>query len=202
MMNTLLALLIAYLLGAIPFGFLLVRWKTGRDVRAAGSGNIGATNVLRTAGRAAGVATLVLDAGKGYLAVWLAAQLTGHSALWMSAAALAVMAGHSFPIFLKFKGGKAMASCIGAFLCLTPLPLAAALAVFVITVAATRFISLGSVFAAGSLPLAVWLISHPPLPVVIAAILAGAFIIWRHRSNLERLRAGKEHVFSFGDRRK
>jgi glycerol-3-phosphate acyltransferase PlsY len=95
-----------------------------------------------------------------------------------------------------------MASCIGAFLCLTPLPLAAALAVFVITVAATRFISLGSVFAAGSLPLAVWLISHPPLPVVAAAILAGAFIIWRHRSNLERLRAGKEHVFSFGDRRK
>ena len=202
MMNTLLALLIAYLLGAIPFGFLLVRWKTGRDVRAAGSGNIGATNVLRTAGRVAGVATLVLDAGKGYLAVWLAAQLTGHSALWMSAAALTVMAGHSFPIFLKFRGGKAMASCIGAFLCLTPLPLAAALAVFVITVAATRFISLGSVFAAGSLPLAVWLISHPPLPVVIAAILAGAFIIWRHRSNLERLRAGKEHVFSFGDRRK
>ena len=202
MRNTLLALLIAYLLGAIPFGYLLVKWKTGSDVRAAGSGNIGATNVLRAAGRAAGLATLLLDAGKGYLAVGLAARLTGHSAFCMSAAARTVMAGHAFPIFLKFKGGKAMASCIGAFLCLAPIPLAAALAIFVITVAATRFISLGSVFAAGSLPLAVWLISHPPLPVVIAAVVAGAFIIWRHSSNLERLRAGSEHVFSFGGRRK
>src|SRR5690242_9596096 len=109
-MIALLVLPIAYLLGAIPFGYLLVRWKTGADVRSSGSGNIGATNVLRTTGRAAGFATLLLDMAKGYLAVWLAGRWTGQSPLWMSLAALAVMAGHAYPVFLKFKGGKAVAS--------------------------------------------------------------------------------------------
>src|SRR5580700_5190468 len=109
-MNGLLALVVAYLIGAIPFGYLLVRLTTGKDVRATGSGNIGATNVLRTTGRAAGVATLLLDVAKGYLAVYIAARMTDDDPLWMSAAALAVMAGHAFPVFLKFKGGKAVAS--------------------------------------------------------------------------------------------
>src|SRR5512140_1136481 len=112
---------VAYLLGAIPFGYLLVRWKTGGDVRSTGSGNIGATNVLRTTGRAAGVSTLLLDIAKGYLAVWLAGRWTDHDPFWMSVAALTVMAGHAFPVFLKFKGGKAVASFVGAFLYLTPL---------------------------------------------------------------------------------
>jgi len=119
-MMPLLVLLIAYLLGAIPFGYLLVKWTTGSDVRASGSGNIGATNVLRTTGRAAGVATLLLDIAKGYLAVWIAGRLTGSDPIWMSAAALVVMAGHAYPVFLRFQGGKAVASFIGAFLCLTP----------------------------------------------------------------------------------
>ncbi|MFB3776580.1 MAG: glycerol-3-phosphate 1-O-acyltransferase PlsY [Bryobacteraceae bacterium] len=202
MMNPLIALLLAYLLGAIPFGYLLVRLRTGADVRSSGSGNIGATNVLRTAGRAAGAATLLLDIAKGYLAVWLAARLTDGSEFWMSLAALSVMAGHAFPVFLKFKGGKAVASCVGAFLCLAPLPLAAALVVFVVIVAVTRYVSLGSILAAGSLPLAVWLISHRSAYVLAAALLAGGFIIWRHKSNLERLRAGTEHVLSFGGRHK
>lgn len=193
-----LALLIAYLVGAVPFGFLLVRWKTGRDVRALGSGNIGATNVLRTTGRWLGVVTLLLDIGKGCLGVWIAALLTGASPLWMSAAALAVMAGHAFPVFLKFKGGKAVASFVGAFLYLTPLPLAVALVVFVAVVARTRYISLGSVTAAALLPLAVWLISRPAWPVLTAAVLGAVFIIWRHRENIARLRAGKENVLSFG----
>src|SRR4051794_1958588 len=105
-MNALLVLPVAYLLGAIPFGYLLVRLKTGTDVRAKGSGNIGATNVLRTTGRAAGIVTLLLDIAKGYLAVWIAQKLTGNDPLWSSAAALAVMAGHAFPIFLRFQGGK------------------------------------------------------------------------------------------------
>jgi glycerol-3-phosphate acyltransferase PlsY len=200
-MNILIAVVLAYFLGAIPFGYLLVRWTTGRDVRSAGSGNIGATNVLRTTGRAAGVATLILDVAKGYLAVWLASRLTEGSVLWMSAVVLAVMAGHAYPVFLKFKGGKAVASCVGAFLCLTPLALAATLVVFVVTVAATRYISLGSVLAAGSLPLAVWLVSHAPTPALIAALVAGGFVIWRHTPNIERLRAGQEHIFSFGGRR-
>ena len=200
-MKEILALALAYTVGAVPFGYLLVRVFSGRDVRAAGSGNIGATNVLRTAGRAAGLATLLLDIAKGYAAVWLAGWLTRDAVLWVSAAAVCVMLGHAFPVFLRFKGGKAVASCIGAFLRLAPLPLAAVLLVFVATVAATRYISLGSILAAGSLPLAVWLISHPPWPVTAAALAAGALVIWRHSSNIARLRAGSEHVFSFGGKR-
>src|SRR5213594_1137717 len=134
------ALVAAYLIGAIPFGFLLVKWKTGGDIRSSGSGNIGATNVLRTTGWTNGAATLILDIAKGYLAVWLAGRLTGDSPLWMSGAALAVMAGHAFPVFLGGKGGKAVASFTGAYLCLAPLPLAATAVVFVVMVAATRHI--------------------------------------------------------------
>ena len=196
-----LVLAVAYLLGAIPFGYLLVRWKTGRDVRASGSGNIGATNVLRTTGRVAGVATLLLDIGKGYLAVWLAMRLTGSDPVWTSLAALAVMAGHAFPIFLKFKGGKAVASFVGAFLCLTPLPLAAVLVVFVAVVAWTRYISMGSIAGAVTFPLAVWLILHPDAPVIAAAVIAAAFIVWRHRGNIQRLHDGTENVFTFGSKR-
>src|SRR5579863_7086057 len=149
-MTPALALVAAYLIGALPFGYLLVKWKTGADIRASGSGNIGATNVLRTTGRAAGVATLLLDVAKGFFAVLIAAKMTNDDPLWMSLAALAVMAGHAFPVFLKFRGGKAVASFIGAFLYLTPLPLAAVLVLFVITVAATRAISAGSIMAAGT----------------------------------------------------
>src|ERR1017187_2961083 len=143
-MTAAIGIAIAYLLGDIPFGYLLVKLTTGRDVRASGSGNIGATNVLRTTGRAAGVATLLLDMAKGYLAVWLEGRLTGGNVEWMSGAALAVMIGHSYPAFLRFRGGKAMASFVGAWLCLTPLPLAAVLVVFVVMAAWTRYISLAS----------------------------------------------------------
>lgn len=194
-MSPFLSLVLAYLIGGIPFGYLLVKFATGRDVRASGSGNIGATNVLRTTGRGAGVATLVLDIAKGVLAVWLADRLSSGSPLWMSLAALAVMAGHAHPVFLKFQGGKAVASFIGAFLYLTPAPLLASLLVFVIAVAATKYISLGSILAAGFFPLGVYLILHPETPVLAAAAVAGGFIVWRHRANLERLRAGNENVF-------
>jgi len=193
-----LVLVAAYLIGGIPFGYIIVRLKTGRDVRSLGSGNIGATNVLRTTGRAVAVVTLLLDIVKGFAAVWLMAWASDDSPIWMSAAALAVMAGHAFPVFLKFKGGKAVASFIGAFLYLTPLPLLAVLLLFVIVVAATRHISLGSIVAAGTFPLAVWLILHPPAAVVIAALIAGAFIVIRHKANIERIRAGNEYVFRFG----
>lgn len=194
-MTALLAIAIAYLIGGIPFGYVLVKLSTGKDVRTEGSGNIGATNVLRTTGRGAAVATLILDIVKGFAAVWIAAMLTKDDPLWTSAAALAVMAGHAYPVFLGFKGGKAVASFIGAFLYLTPVPLMAALIVFLVTVAATRHISAGSVLAAGTFPLGVWLILHPAAPVLIAALIAGGFIVYRHRANLERLRAGTERVF-------
>src|SRR5579872_5729503 len=184
-----LVLVIAYLVGGIPFGYLLVKWKTGGDIRESGSGNIGATNVLRTTGRVTAVATLLLDIAKGFFAVWLAAKLTAGSGLWTSLAALAVMGGHAYPVFLKFKGGKAVASFIGAFLYLTPLPLAAVLLVFVAVVAATRHISAGSILAAATFPFGVWIILHPSIYVFLASLIGGAFIVWRHRENIHRLRA-------------
>lgn len=200
-MNSFLVLPAAYLLGAIPFGYLLVKWKTGGDVRAAGSGNIGATNVLRTTGRLAGITTLVLDMAKGFAAVWLADRLTGGNTAWMSAAAVAAMLGHAFPVFLRFQGGKTVATFVGSFLYLAPLAVAATMVVFVATVAWTRFISLGSVVGAATFPLAVWLILHPPWTVVAAAVAGGAFIVWRHSANIRRLRAGKENVFTFRGRK-
>jgi glycerol-3-phosphate acyltransferase PlsY len=190
-------LAIAYLLGAIPFGYLLVKWKTGADVRAAGSGNIGATNVMRTTGRAAGVVTLLLDIAKGYAAVWMAGRLTGQDVLWMSAAALAVMAGHAYPVFLGFRGGKAVASFVGAFLCLTPWAVAVETIIFVVVVIWTRHISMGSVVGAATLPLSVWLVMQAPWPAVMASAVAGAFVIYRHSSNIKRLRLGTESVFKF-----
>jgi glycerol-3-phosphate acyltransferase PlsY len=196
----LLAIVIAYLLGAIPFGFLLVKFTKGEDVRASGSGNIGATNVLRTTGRAAGVITLLLDIAKGMAAVWLAARLTDDAPQWTSLAALAVMAGHAYPVFLKFKGGKAVATFIGAFALLTPLPLAATLVLFIATVAVTRHISAGSILAAAAFPFGVWMILHPPYQITAAAFVAGAFVIYRHQANWQRLRAGTENVFSWGSR--
>jgi glycerol-3-phosphate acyltransferase PlsY len=194
-MNGLIAVILAYIIGAIPFGYLLVKFTKGEDVRASGSGNIGATNVLRTAGRAVAAATLVLDIAKGYVAVWLAGIITNYSPGWMAMSALAVMGGHAFPAFLKFQGGKAVASFIGAFFYLTPIPLVAVLVVFTVTVAVTRHISAGSILAASTFPLGVWLILHPPAAVFLASLIAAAFIVYRHKANIERLRNGTEYVF-------
>jgi glycerol-3-phosphate acyltransferase PlsY len=119
----------------------------------------------------------------------------------MCLAAIAVMAGHAFPVFLKFKGGKAVACYVGAFLCLTPLALGAVLVVFVILVAFTRHISVGSIVGAATLPMAVWLVQQAPIQVVVTSILTGGFIIYKHNSNMQRLRAGTENVFSFGARK-
>ena len=196
-----LVLIAAYIIGSVPFGYVLVRLKTGQDVRSLGSGNIGATNVLRTSGRAVAVVTLLLDILKGYLAVWLMAKFAGGSPAWMSAAALAVMAGHAYPVFLKFHGGKAVASFIGAFLYLTPVPMIAALLLFAIVAAATKHVSMGSIVMAGSLPLAVWFIEHPPAAVLFATLVAAIFIIYRHRENIARLRAGTEYVLRFDGRK-
>jgi glycerol-3-phosphate acyltransferase PlsY len=200
-MTPFLILLLAYLIGSIPFGYLLVRFKTGEDVRSMGSGNIGATNVLRTTGRWIAVVTLLLDIAKGFFAVWLMARYTGDSRLWMSAAALAVMAGHAYPVFLKFQGGKAVASFVGAFLYLTPVPMAAALVLFAIVAIATKHVSMGSIVMAGSLPLGAWFIAHPPAVVLITTVIAAVFIIYRHRENISRLRAGTEYVFRFDERK-
>jgi acyl phosphate:glycerol-3-phosphate acyltransferase len=193
---TILLLIAAYFIGGIPFGYLLVRWRTGEDVRASGSGNIGATNVHRSAGLALGLVTLLLDIAKGWVAVWLMARFGSSDPLWTGLAAVAVIIGHAFPAVLKFKGGKAVASFVGAFAYLAPLPLLAITIVFILVVAVTRFISLGSVVGAGLFPAAVWMIDHPDTRLVLAALAGGAFIIWRHRANIERLRAGTENAFT------
>jgi glycerol-3-phosphate acyltransferase PlsY len=193
-----LAIVIAYLMGAIPFGYLLTRLTTGKDVRSQGSGNIGATNVLRAAGRGAAVATLFLDMAKGFAAVWIAGWLTDGSSGWMADAALAVMAGHAFPIFLGFKGGKAVATFTGAFLYLTPIPALAGIIVFVITVVITRYISAGSILAAATFPLGVWVIDHASVNVILAALIAAAIVVYRHKDNMRRMRMGKEPLFRWG----
>ncbi len=196
-----LAIVAAYLIGGIPFGYLIVKLRTGRDVRDMGSGNIGATNVLRTTGRAWGVLTLLLDIAKGWAACALMQRLAGGSPEWIAAAGVAVVLGHAFPVWLKFQGGKAVASFVGVALHLAPWALAAVATVFVITVAATRYISLGSILGAGLFPFAVWILYHPGPGVMAAVTFCGLFIIWRHRSNIERLRAGTENVFRFGGRK-
>ena len=192
-----LAVVLAYLIGGIPFGLIIVKLMTGADVREAGSGNIGATNVLRTTGLPAGVLTLVLDAAKAWIAVWLADRLSGGSELWMSFAALAVLVGHAWSIWLGFKGGKAVASFVGAYAYLTPVPLLAVVLLFVLVVAWTRYLSLGSIVAAGLFPVACWMILHPAWPVLLSALGAALVIVDRHRANIARIRAGEERIFSF-----
>ena len=193
-----LAVAIAYLVGSIPFGLIVVRLMAGKDVRASGSGNIGATNVLRTTGRMAGVLTLALDIAKAFGAVWLADRLTGGSQFWMSFAALAVLAGHAFPVWLRFHGGKAVACFAGAFAYLTPVPLLAVLLIFVLLVAWTRYLSMGSIVAAGLFPVGCWMILHPAWPILVVAAISAALVIWRHKANIGRIRAGNENVFRFG----
>jgi len=139
----------------------------------------------------------VLDAAKAWLAVFLADRLTGGNELCMSAAALAVLLGHAWSIWIGFKGGKAVASFVGAYAYLTPVPLVAVVLLFIFVVAWTRYLSLGSVIAAGLFPLACWMILHPRWPVLLSALGAAVVIVERHRGNIARIRAGDERVFSF-----
>ena len=194
-MSELWSLALAYLLGAVPSGLLLVRWTRGEDVRRIGSGNIGATNVVRAAGWKAGLAVLAADAAKGYLAVWLAGWIGEDSATWLAAAMAAAVAGNTLNVFLRLRGGKGFATAAGAMLALAPLPAAALAVVFFVTAALTRHVSAGSIATAISAPLALWIIEHPgPAPVALVAA-AAALILYRHAGNIRRLREGSEPVF-------
>jgi acyl phosphate:glycerol-3-phosphate acyltransferase len=188
-----------YLLGSIPFGLILGKIFGHADVREAGSGNIGATNVARVAGTFAGVVTLVLDAAKGALAVWLTARFTNDSAGWMVAAGLAALIGHCFPVWLKFQGGKGVATAAGLFLALCPLALASSLSLFIIVVIVSRYVSLGSLAAAASMPLFVylfWAPQHAPPPIVnFGAFAAAILVIYKHDANIQRLVEGREPRF-------
>jgi len=195
----------AYLLGSIPFGLLVAKLFGGGDVRKAGSGNIGATNVARVAGPLAGVLTLLFDTAKGAAAVAFAARATGDSATWMMIAAFAVLLGHCFPVWLKFKGGKGVATALGVFLALCPLAAVGALLLFVVCVAYWRYVSLGSVAAAAAMPLLIyflWAPRHAPPIIVDAGTLAIALlVIYKHDGNLQRLVEGTEPRFSFGKKK-
>jgi len=188
--------LLAYLIGGLPFGYWFVRLSLGRDIRTMGSGNIGATNVHRTAGKRAGIIVLLLDIFKGFLAVWAAATLTYGSPGAVALAAAAVMLGHCYPVFLKFRGGKAVACFVGAFGYIAPLALLVTAAAFVIVVFMSKYISLGSLMGAFLFPFIYWGMDDPPLSLLISAFFAAALIIYRHRGNIERLRSGTEHSFS------
>lgn len=184
------AVLIAYLIGSVPFALLLSRHWGARDLRRIGSGNLGAANVLRASGVTPGVLVGMLDILKGAASVVLAARLSGNSAA-PAAAGLAAIVGHIYPVWLRFQGGKGVATACGVFSILTPVAIAPALAIFSATVWATKYISLGSVAASIALPAMAYL-SAAPLPAVVAACGASALIVMRHRTNLWRVRAGTE----------
>ena len=188
---------VSYLLGSIPFGYLVVRIFTGEDVRASGSGNIGATNVARKS-PALGIATLLLDAAKGLCAValtrtWLDVP---HSELLVTMAACFAVLGHLFPVWLKFRGGKGVATSLGAFILLTPKSILCMVVLFLIIAVAFRYVSLGSVAVAAAFPLLAWALHEYADPRQLALIaLVAALVIWRHRQNISRLAAGQESQF-------
>lgn len=179
-----------YLLGSVPFAYLLARYVGGVDIRYAGSGNVGAANVYRASGPWTAAAVAALDALKGAVAVALAGR-AGLSTSWQVAAGTVAVVGHVYPVWLRFRGGKGVATACGVFSVLSPLATALAALVFVAVVWWTRYVSLGSIGAAVTLaPIAYYLAA--PLPVVVGAVVCAAVILGRHRSNLARLHAGTE----------
>jgi glycerol-3-phosphate acyltransferase PlsY len=192
---------IAYLLGSIPFGLLIVKAQGGRDIREIGSGNIGAANVTRHAGKFAGILTLLCDAGKGYLAVWLAARFSHGNIRWMMVAALCAVVGHVFPIWLGFKGGKGVATGLGVFLPICWQAVAAGVLLWLLVVIFWRYSSLGSISAAVALPLFVYLLyapGHaPPEFVTLSTVVISLLVLIKHRPNIARLVAGEESRLNF-----
>lgn len=182
----------AYLLGSIPSGFILGKFA-GVDVRQVGSGNVGATNVAREVGKWQGALTLLADALKGVVpvAIGLAMRLAPEA---VAAIAGAAFLGHLYPIFLKFRGGKGVATGLGALLVIAPLATLVLVAVFAVVVFLTRLVSLSSMIAAALAPFALWMVLQPPAIVSLGAFLA-AMILWRHRGNIQRLIAGTEPRF-------
>jgi glycerol-3-phosphate acyltransferase PlsY len=202
-----LIVVVAYLIGSIPFGYLIVRMRGGGDVRQTGSGGTGATNVSRRAGKAAGLLTLILDALKGAIAVLVAGvALSGHrtpaTKWWVAAAAVAAIVGHIFPVWLRFRGGKGVATAAGAFFMVAPFGLLCAGIVFVAVFSLTRYVSLASLSAAVLIP--VFLVLQKLLiqpaadvkPALTATVTGALLIIFAHRANIARLLSGAESKFS------
>ncbi len=183
-------------MGAIPIGYLVAR-ILGVDIRRRGSGNIGATNVLRTAGWTPAVATLLADIAKGYLATWLGSR-AGSGPGWAGAAAVLAVAGNCWPVFLGFRGGKGVATGLGAFLRITPWALVPAAAVWAALIASFRFVSLASICAVAGLPVAILALGYPPA-LALAGLAVAIIIVARHHQNIARLLAGKESRFGQRD---
>lgn len=181
----------AYLVGSIPFAFLLVRLTGRGDVRRAGSGNVGATNTLRVAGWKVALPVLLLDVGKGIAAVWVMSRVTADPA-WHAAAGAAAVVGHCFPVWLGFSGGKGVATAAGVLLMLAPVPGLVIAGVFVAVLAVGRMVSLASMTAAAGYPVVLWLMERPRMPVVTATVVIALVVLWRHRANLERMIRGEE----------
>jgi glycerol-3-phosphate acyltransferase PlsY len=195
----------AYLCGSIPFGYILVRLFLKTDVRQTGSGNIGATNVARTGAKGLAILTLFLDALKGFAAVSLstiisvaiAGEPRDRITLIQSLAGLFAILGHLYPVWLKFKGGKGVATALGVFLAIAPMPVGIVLGLFALVVLITHYISLGSILAAAAFPFLVYLIYRDHFPPAAYAMIAASslLIIWKHRTNIQRLLAGTENRF-------
>ncbi len=217
----LIIVVVSYLLGSIPFGYLLVWMFRGQDVRKTGSGNIGATNVARAGSKGLGIATLFLDAAKGYVAVkfalWFASRqrlegpiptslydragggLSSHTIFLLAAlAAFVAILGHAFTVWLRFKGGKGVAVAAGSFVALAPRAMLVVLVLFVVIVALTRYVSLGSILACVAFPLAVWWLGpaeRTSAPILLLIAASSLLIVLRHKDNIRRLLAGTENRF-------
>jgi glycerol-3-phosphate acyltransferase PlsY len=197
MMNPwLISIPLAYLLGSIPFGYLLVKIFRHQDIRAIGSGNIGATNVARSGAKGLGIATLLLDLGKAFLAVKVVQHLAPGNDDLAVVAAVAAILGHVFPIWLGFRGGKGVASALGVFLALTPAAAGCTFAVFLVVVLITRYVSLASIVGSATFPLfGIYFVPHRT-PIVIASFFfIPLLVIIKHRENIRRLLAGTENRF-------
>jgi len=191
-------IVISYLLGSVPTGYILGS-MAGVDVRKEGSGNVGATNVARVLGKGRGALTLIADAAKGWLPVFAAQQLE-MSVLTATLAGVAAFLGHLYSVFLRFEGGKGVATAFGVFLALAPTPTLVSITVFAVVFAASRLVSLSSMAAAGAAPVSFWILGCPPLITAAAGFIA-VMIIWRHRANIQRLLAGTEAKFSASNSR-
>jgi acyl phosphate:glycerol-3-phosphate acyltransferase len=195
-------IVLGYFLGSIPFGYLLVRATGGGDIRFKGSGNIGATNVARTSGWSVGIATLLLDAAKGFLAVRLTEHFSAGNVRFMMYAGLAAILGHVFPVWLRFEGGKGVATALGVFLAVCWPALAADVLLFLLVAVFWRYVSLASISAAAALPLLVYVLyapGHaPPTAISLSTLVAAVMVIVKHRDNIERLLAGTEPRFEMG----
>lgn len=183
--------LVAYLIGSVPTAYLLVRVAVGQDIRTRGSGNVGGTNALRTAGWRIGIAVTLIDIAKGVVAVWLM-RLYNPESGWVAAAVLAAVLGHCYPVWLGFRGGKGVATGFGAFLVIAPWSALAALGTWVVVLALWRWVSLASMVASAAFPMLLELVDRPDLWTLAAVSVAAVVIVLRHISNLRKIVAGEE----------